>query len=151
MEAEAEKDEWIQLGVVTTGRAKRMKDSQFISELLLILLEEKLIGFDQDYLDDSYAKYDNPEKTQFNFSEEEFIRKLEQVKGYISDVQKANKSVTSYAKTFANFYSLWSLIALQYKDLPLPEKFASAYQDFMKKVNQLANSNNPDYLIKDGK
>lgn len=80
MEVEAEKDEWIQLGVVTTGRAKRMKDSQFISELLLILLEEKVIGFDQDYLDDSYAKYDNPEETQFNFPEEEFIQNWNKLK-----------------------------------------------------------------------
>lgn len=38
-----------------------MKNVQFISELPLILLENKIVGFDQDYLDQMYAKYDELE------------------------------------------------------------------------------------------
>lgn len=38
-EAEAEKSEWKDFGVVTTARAKRMSDVQFISELFVINLK----------------------------------------------------------------------------------------------------------------
>ena len=34
-EAEEEKEDWKRLGIVTTARAKRMADTQFISELML--------------------------------------------------------------------------------------------------------------------
>ncbi len=39
VEAECERPEWLTLGVVTKARSKRMKDAQFISELLLVVLE----------------------------------------------------------------------------------------------------------------
>ena len=56
------------LGVVTAARAKRMRDVQFISELLLMILEEEIVGFDQDYLDKKYAEYENPQESKVNFA-----------------------------------------------------------------------------------
>ena len=58
VENEADDAGWRELDVATTARVKRMVDSQFISELLLVILEEGIMGFDQDALDDLYAKYD---------------------------------------------------------------------------------------------
>ena len=55
VETESTRDEWRQFGVVTTARAKRMVDSQFISELMLVVLERRIFGFDQDTLDELYA------------------------------------------------------------------------------------------------
>jgi len=40
VEKESEKDAWKVLGVVTTARIKRMADTQFISELMLVVLED---------------------------------------------------------------------------------------------------------------
>ena len=59
-EREAERPDWRSLGVVTNARAKRMADVQFLSELMLVTLEGRIIGFDQDALDEFYAKYDDP-------------------------------------------------------------------------------------------
>lgn len=38
-ETESEKDEWERFGIVTKARMKRMKDIQFISELLMVILK----------------------------------------------------------------------------------------------------------------
>ena len=58
-EAEAEKQEWKDFGVVTTARAKRMADVQFLSELFAVAIRQKLLGFDQDALDEQYAEYED--------------------------------------------------------------------------------------------
>ena len=52
VEKESEKDAWKTIGVVTTARVKRMADTQFISELMLVILENSVLGFDQDDLDE---------------------------------------------------------------------------------------------------
>jgi len=57
VEVESVREEWRTLGVATPARAKRMVDSQFISELMLVILEERVLGFDQDALDELYSKY----------------------------------------------------------------------------------------------
>jgi hypothetical protein len=62
VEGECEDPTWNKLGIVTKARAKRMKDAQFISELLLVLIEETQHGFDQEMLDAAYAKYDDLEE-----------------------------------------------------------------------------------------
>jgi hypothetical protein len=59
-ENEAENnEEWGSWGVVTKARARRMKDVQSISELLIVILESRIDGFDQDYIDEIYAGYDD--------------------------------------------------------------------------------------------
>jgi hypothetical protein len=57
-ENEAEKNVWKDLKISSDAKAKRMKDVQFISELMLIILENKIVGFSQDYLDHCYSFYD---------------------------------------------------------------------------------------------
>lgn len=142
VEAESEKVEWKNLGIVTSSRAKRMKDSQFISELLLVILKNQVLGFDQDFLDESYRDYDTPEDTIQNFSEDEFVKKLESVKDYLIEVEKNSKSVTKFAKSFANFYSLWCLVSLHQAELPNVDEFASKYTEFMMAVEGSGTSSN---------
>ena len=45
-EAEAEKQEWKKLGIVTPARMKRMADVQFISELMSVTIRGAIEGFD---------------------------------------------------------------------------------------------------------
>lgn len=147
-EAEADKDEWEELGVATKARAKRMKDVQFISELLIILLKERIDGFDQDYLDDIYAEYDSPQETLSSFSEKEFHQKLSFVKNYILEMEHFNNVVTTYAGGFGNFFSLWAFIALNKDRLPSAKKVAEKYQQFMSKVDKLLKEKDPEKFLK---
>jgi hypothetical protein len=47
-EDDSEREEWKELGITTRARSARMTDTQFISELMLVVLENKVLGFDQD-------------------------------------------------------------------------------------------------------
>lgn len=150
-EAEAAKEEWKHLGVVTTARAKRMKDVQFISELLLVVLEREIVGFDPNYLDDMYAEYDDPDDTRINFSEDEFTKQVEEIKKYLlqMDIHREKRFPDSpkYGRTFGNFYTLWSIVALSQDDLPKASIFADRYNEFMSKVDELGKADEPEELL----
>ena len=137
-EAEAVKDEWEQLGIVTKAMMRRMKDVQYISELLIVLMKNRILGYDQNILDDVYAEYDSPHETLGNFDEREFADILEFVKNYILQMEQHNQTITRYAKSFSNFYSLWSFVILNRNHLPPPEVTADRYAEFMEKVTALA-------------
>ena len=146
-EAEAENETWITLGLATAARAKRMTDTQFISELMLVLLENGVLGFDQDDLDASYAKYDEPSETVVGFSEENFKKNFEQVKAYLLNMQAEDKVVSAFAKSLAHFYSLWAVVALNYASLKLPKESAQLYKSFMQKVETLATQKNLEAFL----
>ena len=135
-ENESERAEWTKLGVVTTARAKRMTDAQFLSELFLIVLEGDIIGFDQDILDQMYVKYDDPIATVEDFDQEETRRHITAAKDYILAMEETNKCVSTYARAFANFYTLWAFVILT-DDLPPADLTALRYDGFMRTVNLL--------------
>lgn len=134
---EAKKDEWRQLGIVTTATARRMRDVQFISELMILLLKGEIFGFGQDVLDAYYADYDVPSETDPTFSEEDFVKRFEQVKRWIVDLEEVDHVVTEFGKSATNFFSLWGLVALHYDQLPSHEVFAARYRAFMERVAKL--------------
>lgn len=137
VETESTRDEWRTLGVVTTARAKRMADSQFISELLLVILENQMLGFDQDALDEFYAKYEVPSETAPEMNEELFHQHFRTVKTYLLDMESEGHTVTKHATGFGHFYTLWSLVALTDNLVP-PVELARKYSAFMEKVETLA-------------
>lgn len=154
VEGEAKKEEWKAFGIVTVAREKRMADSQAISELLFVLLERQIHGFDQDSLDELYAKYDDlspeseePESLGVFQSEDEFSAALEQAKTYLLAMDRHNQAVGSHAKTIGNFYTLWSVVALRRADLPRPEQTAEAYAAFMEKVDRVRTAPDLDALL----
>jgi hypothetical protein len=134
VEGESEKEVWKKFHIVTTARAKRMKDVQFLSELFLVILDGRIVGFDQDYLDDKYVEYDSPDESVPDFSEEEFSGKVSRIKDYFSQMESYNASITTHAKSFINFYSIWSIVALNLDRLPQPEELAKRYASFMERV-----------------
>lgn len=149
VEKEAEDSLWDKLKVSTKARAKRMKDVQFISELLLVILENKIVGFDQDYLDDKYAEYDIPEETVVNFDETGYSERKEYAKNFISEMENTNKAITTFAKTANNFYTLWSLVVLNH-NLPEPNQLSEKYSQFMEVVESLSKSDNPEEMVEQG-
>jgi hypothetical protein len=84
---------------------------------MLVILEKKLLGFDQNALDDFYARYDDPQENLVDFSEDDFVAKLEEVKAYLLEMERKNKAITHFAKAFGSFYTLWSVVALEQSHL----------------------------------
>lgn len=132
-EAEAEKDEWRDFGVVTTARAKRMSDVQFISELFAVDLKGKLNGFDQDWLDELYADYEEPDEEAL-FVEDDFRNKFERNKSVIAKLIELRPDIENHIKGLAHFYSLWGFVSLQTTSQLDLGALAEAYLAFMTKV-----------------
>lgn len=141
VETEATRDEWTTLGIVTKARTKRMVDCQFISELMLMVLENKVLGFDQRVLDQFYAKYDDLEESVPDLDEAAFRVRFDKLKDILLEMENIEHSVTQHAKGVGHFYTIWSVIALA-QNLPAIPDLATRYVDFMKKVDQLASQEN---------
>jgi hypothetical protein len=138
-EAEANKQEWKDFGIVTTARAKRMADVQFISELMMLTLKRQITGFDQDALDQFYADYDVPAETVPTFNEEDFNTAFEGIKRFLTQMNEANGSVGQYGRTLAHFYTLWGYAVLSRPDNADAAQIASRYADFMARVAEVLN------------
>lgn len=151
-EAEVVKKEWEQLGVITKAMMRRMKDVQYMSELLSVLIKNRITGYDQNFLDSLYAEYDSPQETLENFNEIEFHENLETLKNYILQMERYNQAITKYAKGLGNFYSLWSFLVLNRKNLDSPEATADRYAKFMDKVTTLSKMKDTKLLgdLEDG-
>ncbi len=151
VEKESEKDAWKTLGVVTTARVKRMADTQFISELMLVILENAVLGFDQDDLDESYAEYDDePEDSEVNFSEEKFAKSMTATRSFLLKLEEEKNTVSQYAKSFTHFYTLWCVIALNFAAVKAKgvDDISKRYIAFMTKVETLAGKKDLESFIK---
>ncbi len=148
-ETEAEKEEWERFGIVTKARMKRMKDIQFISELLMVILKDRIDGFDQEFIDNMYAEYDSPDETSPDFSEEDFRSKLAFAKDYLLHMENHNAAVSRYARGLGNFYSLWTFTVLNQPRLQHPKVVAERYADFMSKVETLAREKDLNKFLKE--
>jgi hypothetical protein len=140
-ETEAKAEQWKTLGVVTTSRATRMLDTQFISELMLVVLEHKMLGFDQEALDEFYGKYDdpeNPENPVEGFDEDRFSTEFGNAKRYLLDMEAANECLSNYTRQYYAMYTLWAFVVLEFSRLPPPNQTAVRYAQFMADVQHLS-------------
>jgi len=138
IEQEADTDFWWEYKISTRGRDKRMKNVQFISELVMIILENSISGFDQDHIDTIYATYDEIEELQEtgDFSLEDFKNRIAYIKQFILDVDNYNEAIKNFASgSNNNYYTLWAYIHLNNPQDPIA--FAEAYDAFMTKVAQV--------------
>lgn len=108
-EDESELVFWSEIKVSSKAKDKRMKSVQLVSELLLVILNRNIIGFNQDYLDNQYALYDGPEETVPDFDEDSYIEEKERIKNYITAMEEHNHCITTFAKTSNNIYTIWGL------------------------------------------
>lgn len=134
-EEEADSDFWWDFKISTKGRDRRMKNVQFISEALMIVLENKIVGFDQARIDSVYADYDDIEEMveQGVFNLEDFVAGLKFVKEFIVEMEKENGCISQFAAgSNNNFYTLWALIYLK-KPINSSE-LAQKYTEFMNQV-----------------
>ena len=131
VEAQSIDEDWESLGVVTKARAKRMADVQFLSELLLVVIERRLKGFDQRQLDEAYGRYDDPDDGILEFTTDEIATKFAAAKLKLRQIVEADAGVKASLKTLANVYTLWSLIVLDGVADLLPAELARRYLGFM--------------------
>lgn len=150
VEEESDADFWWNFKISTRGRDKRMKNVQFVSELIMIVLENNIVGFDQSYIDEIYAKYDEIEELQEsgNFNLEDFINKLNKTKEFILEADSHNGSITKYASgSNNNYYTLWAYIIINNPQNPVD--FANAYETFMEKVSKVKEMQDEGETIED--
>lgn len=150
VEEESDTEFWWLFKISTRERDKRMKNVQFISELLMVVLNEKIIGFDQSEIDKTYAKYDDTEELieLGEFSLEIFIEKINKLKDFITLANNENNSIQEFAAgSNNNFYTLWSYIYLN--DINDPIAFANAYSIFMDKVSKVKEALETNQEIED--
>lgn len=129
-ETEAEQSEWKELGLATSARAKRMKDVQFISELIIAMFSEECVGFDQDDIDTYYAEFDAPEEEKPDFITEDFEAEFHRLRDFIVECNEHNNCVNEFARNFMHFYSLWCIARDLYQKFS-PREFADKYKEFM--------------------
>lgn len=134
VDAELSKPIWKDFGIVTPGRARRMLDSQFISELIIGVIRKNILGFDQDDIDSCYAEYDDISEFA-NFLPDDLASQLSRVKSYLIAMNNHNGCIATYARNFAHFYSIWMLVSLEQNVLPQAQQAADRYSEFMAKVN----------------
>jgi hypothetical protein len=143
VETECEDPAWVKFGIVTKARSSRMKDAQFISELLLMLIERKQLGFDQEMLDDAYGKYDDLDECEEELDPDDVKERLQAAKGYLLAMQDANGCIKAYARSLAGFYTLWAVVALHRDRITDAPQFAAFFADFMSKVRELDSLEDP--------
>ena len=106
VETECEDNAWQVLGISTKARNKRMKDAQFISELLLVAIERRQSGFDQQALDAAYAKFDDDAEAELDLDLDQVPESMAQAKAYLLAMQQANGCIRAHAGTLAVFSTL---------------------------------------------
>lgn len=147
-EEEAKKAEWSRIGVSTTARARRMKDIQFISELMIaVFLNGEIIGFDQEKIDEYYANYEIPLEYDADFSEEAFTEKFERIKSRILNFEDVSNTITTYAKSSTHFFTLWCVLCNN--DLPYDATMIEKYRVFMGRVQEISQSETPQNFLND--
>ena len=131
VESETEDPIWQKLGVVTTARARRMLDVQFLSELLIVIITRDIQGFDQNAIDEFTALYqDELDEGNIERPTEEITTEFHDVKRRLDQLVITTENVVSYTRKFVHLYSLWALLCLHI-ELPLPSNFAHRYAEFL--------------------
>ena len=101
-EKESEDSFWEIVNVSTTAKSKRMRDVQLISELMLIIIENEVVGFDQDYINAMYAKYDEPDETVPSFDKKKYEVQKESIKKILRSMNDVNGCIKEFATTANN-------------------------------------------------
>lgn len=149
-ENEADEDEfWEKIKISSKPKAKRMKNVQLVSELLLIIIDGKIVGFDQDYLDEKYAGLDSLEDN-LDFDIDAYLKTKNRVKKFISEMEDYNNSISTHAKTANNIYTVFALIVLENIHSE-SQDFATKYDEFMNLVNTFKEEEfaeqNPEQIV----
>jgi len=152
VDSEVENAIWKTFGIVTPGRARRMADSQFIAELLMVILQNNIAGFDQEAIDETYATYDDIPNPDVPLNVEDFKEIQSDARQALVSINEKNGAIAEFCSTFANMYTLWSLLVLNRSNLPEHGILAERYKALMREVEEISNdAKNPEQKKTKGK
>lgn len=97
-------------------------------------------GFDQEEINDFYARYDDLSDLEVPFDEDVCKSQFNNAKKYLLELEGNGSIVTKYANDFTNLYSLWAIVCLNNDKLPNPSGFAARYSAFMEEVGKYKNA-----------
>lgn len=163
-EKEAENSFWKTVKVSTRGRSSRMTDTEFISILMLVMLENDFIGFPQHSIDALYVKYDFSSVEElgdnsdfFDDGEEDLVQitpddiyQFEEnfitVKAIVGEMIKHNSELIRLLskKLLTHLYSLWALIAFNLDKEIDANQLASEFVDLLLLCDKFKQ---PDFLV----
>lgn len=135
-ENEAEDPFWKNIKISTVAKSRRMHDVQIISELMMIILERKIVGFSHNHITETYAKYNHVEELETESMIDTYQEEKERIKGFINDMINTRKEIFEWIGITANLYVLWAAIALE--KMPPLEQFTNRYVDLMQKMYSIA-------------
>lgn len=146
VEAEADAPLWHQLGVVTTGKARRMADVQILSELVIVAITQEIHGFNQDDIDSHTARYLDPSSPESDVepSLDDVLRAFHASRTYVQEMQ-AHGSLAEFTKEARHMYSLWALVSLV-DPLPSAAELTNRYLSFMGRVADLGLQDQSDMI-----
>lgn len=154
-EAEAEADDdpfWLEVKITTRGKAKRMKNVQLVSEILLVLIEKRIVGFSQDHLDEMYAKYDTivgEDGEPLVLDVDEYNVRKGKLKAFIRAMEAENNCITTHATTANNVYPLFALVILKTDENTDAISVARNYHEFMSVVDDLKGLEDPESSLQE--
>ncbi|KZZ28883.1 hypothetical protein A3753_11875 [Sulfitobacter sp. HI0082] len=147
---------WRNVGVSSRAKSARMKDVEFISILMLVLLEEDYVGFPQSHIDELYAKYDFEEDQlpenevgleesdasewlEVDFTKEKLKRfedKFSKARGLLKSLEDTNNCISKHKRRITtDLYSLWAAIVFDEGIINAdPERLAAKYNEFISGV-----------------
>lgn len=148
---------WRDLGVSSRTRASRMKDVEFVSLLMLVILERDYVGFPQDRIDDLYAKYEldleelpydeadldleNDDGNPEGFTQETFKGFEQEYKTALNVLimmEDYNRCLTNHKRRlFTDLYSLWCTLIMsdEVKEIEASD-LAQYYDTFLNRVDE---------------
>ncbi len=142
VELESQKEFWWDFKITTKARDKRMRNVQFISELFMIILQNRMVGFDQSLIDEVYAAYDDlDEKIEDEgFEPDAILDRVENIKGLIRNLDHHNGCIMDFvAGSNNNFYTLWAFLYI-HPDIDI-SAFGDKYKAFMEGISNINDSN----------
>ena len=148
---------WKILGISSKARSSRMKDVEFVSMLMLVILEQAFVGFPQYRIDNLYAKYDfeleelPDTEGDIVLNEDEveafpgitqqtvkhFETEFERCRSIVQAMEEHNKCITNHKRRITtDLYSIWAALALDANVQELPvQKLAERYGAFIAQID----------------
>jgi hypothetical protein len=124
-----------------------MKDAQFMSELVLLIIENQQHGFDQEMLDNAYGQYDDLEEADTEVNPDDIKERFAAARDFLAAAQDCNGCIKEHVATFGAFYTVWALVSLHRDALPEAMVFADRLKQFMEKVRVLDASDSKADLL----
>ncbi|RBP53508.1 DUF262 domain-containing protein [Arenicella xantha] len=145
-EDQSELECWFGIGLSTRARARRMKDIQFLSELMMIIIDGAPRGFSQDEIDRYYAEYDAADEQDSelaNFVVPEFDERFIEIRDFVVEMNSVNNCVHDHARNYMHFYTLWCFVAKNISDIEVGT-VSLKYHEFMSEYSTINRDDHPE-------